>query len=63
MKIGTTLPLSGGAAAAAFAPVAEGLQNYIEYANENELVPGYRSSSPSRTTSTTRTSPPRPWRS
>lgn len=41
VKIGTTLPLSGGAAAAAFAPVAEGLQNYIDYANENELVPGY----------------------
>lgn len=41
IKIGTTLPLSGGAAAAAFAPVAEGLQDYIDYANENELVPGY----------------------
>ena len=41
VKIGTTLPLSGGAAAAAFAPVAEGLKNYIDYANEQELVPGY----------------------
>jgi ABC-type branched-subunit amino acid transport system substrate-binding protein len=41
IKIGTTLPLSGGAAAAAFAPVAEGLKKYIEYANTNELVPGY----------------------
>ena len=41
VKIGTTIPLSGGAAAAAFAPVAEGLQKYIDYANENELVPGY----------------------
>jgi branched-chain amino acid transport system substrate-binding protein len=41
IKIGTTLPLSGGAAAAAFAPVKDGLENYIEYANENELVPGY----------------------
>lgn len=41
VKIGTTLPLSGGAAAAAFAPVAEGLKNYIAYANENELLPGY----------------------
>ncbi|MEQ1786203.1 MAG: ABC transporter substrate-binding protein [Acidimicrobiales bacterium] len=41
VKIGTTLPLSGGAAAAAFAPVAEGLQNYFDYANENELLPGY----------------------
>lgn len=41
IKIGTTLPLSGGAAAAAFAPVAQGLQKYIDYANANELVPGY----------------------
>lgn len=41
IKIGTTLPLSGGAAAAAFAPVAQGLQKYIDYANEQELVPGY----------------------
>jgi ABC-type branched-subunit amino acid transport system substrate-binding protein len=41
IKIGTTLPLSGGAAAAAFAPVKDGLENYIDYANENELVPGY----------------------
>jgi len=41
IKIGTTLPLSGGAAAAAFAPVKDGLESYIDYANENELVPGY----------------------
>jgi branched-chain amino acid transport system substrate-binding protein len=41
VKIGTTLPLSGGAAAAAFAPVAEGLEDYFEYANDNELLPGY----------------------
>jgi branched-chain amino acid transport system substrate-binding protein len=41
VRIGTTMPLSGGAAAAAFAPVAEGLQDYIQYANDNELVPGY----------------------
>ena len=41
VKIGTTLPLSGGAAAAAFAPVAEGLESYVEYANANDLVPGY----------------------
>jgi branched-chain amino acid transport system substrate-binding protein len=41
VKIGTTLPLSGGAAAAAFAPVAVGMQNYFDYANENELLPGY----------------------
>jgi len=40
VKIGTTMPLSGGVAAAAFAPVAEGLQDYIDYANANELVPG-----------------------
>lgn len=40
VNIGATMPLSGGAAAAAFAPVAEGLQNYIDFANENELVPG-----------------------
>lgn len=41
VKIGTTLPLSGGPAAAAFAPVAEGLENYFDYANANELLPGY----------------------
>ena len=41
VRIGTTMPLSGGAAAAAFAPVAEGLTDYIQYANDNELLPGY----------------------
>lgn len=40
LQIGSVMPLSGGAAAAAFAPVADGLQAYIDYANENELVPG-----------------------
>jgi ABC-type branched-subunit amino acid transport system substrate-binding protein len=40
IKIGTTMPLSGGAAAAAFAPVAEGLEKFFEYANNEELVPG-----------------------
>ncbi len=40
VKIGATMPLSGGAAAAAFAPVAEGLKNYIAFANANDLVPG-----------------------
>ncbi|MDQ3294236.1 MAG: ABC transporter substrate-binding protein [Actinomycetota bacterium] len=40
VSIGATMPLSGGAAAAAFAPVADGLRNYIAFANENELVPG-----------------------
>src|SRR5215212_8698022 len=29
IKVGTTMPLSGGAAAAAFAPVAAGLKAYI----------------------------------
>lgn len=41
INIGSTMPLSGGAAAAAFAPVAQGMENYIAFANENELVPGY----------------------
>jgi ABC-type branched-subunit amino acid transport system substrate-binding protein len=41
IKIGTTMPLSGGAAAAAFAPVAEGLQDYIDYANEQGLLPDH----------------------
>jgi ABC-type branched-subunit amino acid transport system substrate-binding protein len=40
VRIGTTMPLSGGAAAAAFAPVADGLRNYIAFANDNELLPG-----------------------
>ncbi len=42
VKIGTTMPLSGGAAAAAFAPVADGLKAYVEYANKNNVVPGYQ---------------------
>jgi ABC-type branched-subunit amino acid transport system substrate-binding protein len=41
VRIGSTMPLSGGPAAAAFAPVAEGLRNYIAYANEQGLLPGY----------------------
>ena len=41
IKIGTTMPLSGGVAATAFAPVAAGMRAYIEYANENNLVEGY----------------------
>ena len=41
IKIGSAMPLSGGAAAAAFEPAARGLQAYITYANENDLVPGY----------------------
>lgn len=42
IKIGTTMPLSGGVAAVAFAPVAEGLKDYIAYANEKNLVKGYK---------------------
>ncbi len=41
VQIASSMPLSGGPAAAAFAPVAAGFQAYIDYANENELVPGY----------------------
>ena len=40
LKIGTVVPLSGGTAALAFAPVAEGMKAYVDYANENNLVPG-----------------------
>lgn len=40
VKIGATMPLSGGAAAAAFAPVAAGFKAYINYANEQNMVPG-----------------------
>src|SRR5581483_9072950 len=40
IKIGSTMPLSGGAAAAAFAPVAQGFKAYIQYANQKQLVPG-----------------------
>jgi branched-chain amino acid transport system substrate-binding protein len=41
IRIGSAIPLSGGAAAAAFEPAARGLEAYINYANENDLVPGY----------------------
>lgn len=41
IRIGTTLPLSGGAAAAAFAPVAQGMEIFVDFANENDLVPGH----------------------
>ena len=41
VKIGSAMPLSGGAAAAAFAPVASGFEAYIDYANENGLLEGY----------------------
>ena len=41
VKIGMVAPLSGGPAATAFSPVTEGMQAYIDWANENQLVPGY----------------------
>lgn len=41
IRIGTTMPLSGGPAAAAFAPLAAGLEGFISYANAEELLPGY----------------------
>ena len=40
LKVGTVVPLSGGTAALAFAPVAEGMKAYVDYANENDLIPG-----------------------
>jgi ABC-type branched-subunit amino acid transport system substrate-binding protein len=41
INIGSSGALSGGPAAAAFAPVIQGYEAYIDYANENELIPGY----------------------
>jgi ABC-type branched-subunit amino acid transport system substrate-binding protein len=41
ISIGSVMPLSNSPAAAAFAPVKQGLDAYIAYANENQLVPGY----------------------
>ncbi len=38
IKIGSVMPLSGGAAAAAFAPVKDGYEAYIKYANEKGLL-------------------------
>ena len=38
IKIGSAMPLSGGAAAAAFAPVKDGFEAYIQYANENDIL-------------------------
>ena len=38
IRIGSAMPLSGGAAAAAFEPAARGLQAYMTYANENDLL-------------------------
>ena len=41
VKIGSTMPLTGGVAVA-FAPVAAGLKAYINEANEKNLVPGIK---------------------
>ena len=41
INIGSAMPLSGGAAAAAFAPAAQGFQSFITYANAQGLLPGY----------------------
>ena len=38
IKIGSAMPLSGGVAAAAFAPVKDGFEAYIKYANEKKLL-------------------------
>ena len=38
LKIGSAMPLTGGAAAAAFAPVKDGFEAYIKYANEKGLL-------------------------
>ncbi len=40
VKIGSAMPLSGGPAAA-FAPVKDGFEQYLEYASDNDLLPGY----------------------
>ena len=40
VKIGSAMPLSGGPAAA-FAPVKDGFEQYLNYASENNLLPGY----------------------
>lgn len=38
IKIGSAMPLTGGVAAAAFAPVKGGFEAYIKYANDNGLL-------------------------
>ncbi len=40
IKIGAAMPLSGGPAAA-FGPVKDGFQLYLDYASEQGLLPGY----------------------
>jgi len=42
ISIGSSGPLSGGPAAAAFAPVIKGFQAYIDYANKNGLLPDHQ---------------------
>jgi ABC-type branched-subunit amino acid transport system substrate-binding protein len=41
VQIASAMPLSGGVAAAAFAPVKDGFEAYIKYANDNGLLEGY----------------------
>ncbi len=38
IKIGSAMPLTGGVAAAAFAPVKDGFEAYIKYANDKKLL-------------------------
>ncbi|MBU3690196.1 MAG: hypothetical protein B7C54_11395 [Acidimicrobiales bacterium mtb01] len=38
LKIGSAMPLSGGPAATAFAPVKDGFEAYIQWANENKIL-------------------------
>lgn len=38
IKIGSVMPLSNSPAAAAFAPVKDGLEAYVQYANEQKLL-------------------------
>lgn len=38
VKIGSAMPLTGGSASAAFAPVKDGFEAYIKYANEQGLL-------------------------
>ncbi|MEI8240008.1 MAG: ABC transporter substrate-binding protein, partial [Actinomycetota bacterium] len=38
LRLGSVMPLSGGLAAAAFAPVKAGLQAYVDYANKQKML-------------------------
>jgi len=38
VRIGSVMPLTGGVAAAAFAPVAEGFRAYVDFANQQGLL-------------------------